>query len=37
MIDIDEAGFRLEWQDRIHTEVTKQKEIGARGVFKNGD
>mmetsp|Transcript_18063 Transcript_18063/g.31107 ORF Transcript_18063/g.31107 Transcript_18063/m.31107 type:complete len:377 (+) Transcript_18063:246-1376(+) len=36
MIDIDEALFKLESQDRKRGKVTKQRRCDARGKFKNG-
>ena len=37
MIDIDEAGFKLESQDRKQGKATKQKRVDARGAYKKGD
>ena len=36
MIDIDEAGFKLESQDRKRGKVTKQRRADARGKYKKG-
>jgi len=36
MIDIDEARFKLESQNRIRGKVTKQKRVDARGKYKKG-
>ena len=36
MIDIDEAGFKLESQDRKRGKVSKQRRCDARGQYKKG-
>ena len=36
MIDIDEAGFKLESKDRKRGKVTKQKRANAQGKYKKG-
>ena len=36
MIDVDEAGFTLESQDRKRGKVTKQRRADARGKYKKG-
>ncbi|KAL7526315.1 hypothetical protein ACHAXR_001422 [Thalassiosira sp. AJA248-18] len=36
MIDIDEAGFKLESKDRKRGKVTKQRRADARGKYKKG-
>ena len=37
MIDLYEAGFKLESQDRKRGKVTKQRGADARGKYKKGD
>jgi len=37
MIDIDEAGFKIDDQDRKRGKVTKQRRVNSKGKYKKGD